>query len=231
VAAPIYPAKIPGELKMDTRSSSSQFSQCQGNVRISNFCNTIAMINCQDKSVGIFSFDWNPLMSTFNFCSKSLVKVSLWMSAIAGSVFATSVMVPPALSQESEMRQVDSSIYVQPEDTQIYTTADTAAAIALALVGAGAIGLGIRASKKYQRSDGAVTFAPTNVPSHQSDHTSYLNQANRSLQRKLLLLLHEDHQAAERLVQQASFRYPGKSPDWYLEKVIYDLHRDRGIAG
>ena len=55
-----------------------------------------------------------------------------------------------------------------------------------------------------------------------------LNRASRSLQRQLLLLLHDDRAVAQRLFTQASLRYPGETPNWYAEKVIYDLERDRG---
>lgn len=32
---------------------------------------------------------------------------------------------------------------------------------------------------------------------------------------------------AKRLLEQAKFKYPGKSDRWYVEKIIYDLERDR----
>jgi hypothetical protein len=51
--------------------------------------------------------------------------------------------------------------------------------------------------------------------------------ANRSLQRQLLSLLHNDSQAAERLIRQTQANHPGRSIDWCAEKVIYDLQRDR----
>lgn len=60
------------------------------------------------------------------------------------------------------------------------------------------------------------------------NQTVMLSQASRKLQKKLLLLLHEDHQAATRLLTQAKFNHPHKSINWYVEKVIYDLERDRG---
>ncbi|WAL58827.1 hypothetical protein [Thermocoleostomius sinensis] len=49
-----------------------------------------------------------------------------------------------------------------------------------------------------------------------------------SLQRKLLRLLHDDRGAAQRLFAHTRLKYPGKSPNWYAEKIIYDLERDRG---
>ncbi len=53
------------------------------------------------------------------------------------------------------------------------------------------------------------------------------SRASRHLQTKLLKLMHGDHQGAERLIQQAKLKYGGKSEDWYCEKVIFDLERDR----
>ncbi len=48
------------------------------------------------------------------------------------------------------------------------------------------------------------------------------------LQRQLLRLVHDDLALAERLFALATIRYAGNSPNWYVEKVIYDLERDRG---
>jgi hypothetical protein len=48
-----------------------------------------------------------------------------------------------------------------------------------------------------------------------------------STQRRLMLLLHDDRRAAERLLTQVRLKYPGKSETWYWEKVIFDLERDR----
>ena len=45
----------------------------------------------------------------------------------------------------------------------------------------------------------------------------------------LLKAANGDRQAALRLVEQARFKYPGKSERWYREKVIYDLSRDHGV--
>lgn len=50
-------------------------------------------------------------------------------------------------------------------------------------------------------------------------------QANRHLQSKLLNRL--DRDVAERLVSSAKRSNPGKSEQWYWEKVTYDLNRDR----
>lgn len=41
------------------------------------------------------------------------------------------------------------------------------------------------------------------------------------------LLKRVDKATAERLINAARFKTPGKSERWYLEKVIYDLERGR----
>jgi len=50
---------------------------------------------------------------------------------------------------------------------------------------------------------------------------------NRALQEDLLTLLRNDIPAAKRLLVYQRQLNPGKSDNWYLEKVIYDLERDR----
>ncbi len=44
---------------------------------------------------------------------------------------------------------------------------------------------------------------------------------------RIMTLLHEDGDLAMRLLSQVNMKNPGKSIDWYVEKVIYDLERDR----
>lgn len=50
-------------------------------------------------------------------------------------------------------------------------------------------------------------------------------QGNKNCDRKLLNCL--DRDVAERLVSSARRSNPGRSEQWYWEKVIYDLNRDR----
>ncbi|MBD2085787.1 MULTISPECIES: hypothetical protein [unclassified Coleofasciculus] len=52
-------------------------------------------------------------------------------------------------------------------------------------------------------------------------------QPTIKLQNKLLRLLSGDRAAAMRLVERVKQRHPGKSEEWYWEKAIEDLERDR----
>ncbi len=49
----------------------------------------------------------------------------------------------------------------------------------------------------------------------------------RQRQNKLLRLLSGDRAAAMRLGERVKHRHPGKSEEWYWEKAIEDLERDR----
>lgn len=55
-----------------------------------------------------------------------------------------------------------------------------------------------------------------------------INQASRKLQKQVLRLLHDDQATANRLLSQVKIKNPNRSIDWCVEKVIYDLERDRG---
>ncbi|MFB2923424.1 tetratricopeptide repeat protein [Aerosakkonema funiforme] len=54
-------------------------------------------------------------------------------------------------------------------------------------------------------------------------------KVSNELQNKLLTLVGGNWATAERLVEQERRKNPGKSENWYWEKVIYDLERDRGV--
>jgi len=60
------------------------------------------------------------------------------------------------------------------------------------------------------------------------DSAIRVEKVPRPLQKKLLLLLHGDRQAANRLLSAAKERNPGRSTQWYAEKVLFDLQRDYG---
>jgi hypothetical protein len=65
-------------------------------------------------------------------------------------------------------------------------------------------------------------------PRGKISHSWRTDPKNRNLQSHLLNLLQGDVPTAKRLLQQQRRMQPGKSDNWYLEKVIWDLERDRG---
>ncbi|MBD2183031.1 hypothetical protein H6S82_14940 [Planktothrix sp. FACHB-1355] len=59
-----------------------------------------------------------------------------------------------------------------------------------------------------------------------SQQQNYASGPREELRQRLFVLVKGDWELAERLLQQARDNNPGRSEDWYWEKVIYDLERD-----
>ena len=57
------------------------------------------------------------------------------------------------------------------------------------------------------------------------NRSSSKGTSSNSLQRQLMTIVHGDRTTADRLVSYEKRRNPGKTEQWYLEKVIYDLRR------
>jgi len=62
-----------------------------------------------------------------------------------------------------------------------------------------------------------ISTQPSNIPSAST---------SRKLQKKLMRLLHDDRDTANRLISQVKMKKSNKSS---MLKVIYDLERDRGL--
>lgn len=85
-------------------------------------------------------------------------------------------------------------------------------------IGAGAVGVALNTRKDRK------PFSP----STSAGNSIRIEQASRKLQQKLLRLLHDDRDTANRLLSQVKMNNPYRAVDWCVEKVIYDLERDRG---
>jgi hypothetical protein len=151
--------------------------------------------------------------------SKPAAKASLLISAIAGSVLAASVLTAPPSVASSAMQLDSPPTNAEPSDVN-------PGAIAISVGGSVALCLGVNAIVDRQHPPSARRSAAN--PLLQSSQGVSFNRASRSLQRQMLLLLPNDQSAAHRLFTQTSLRHPGETPNWYAEKVIYDLERDRG---
>lgn len=55
-----------------------------------------------------------------------------------------------------------------------------------------------------------------------SPHSSWKGKVSG----RLLQAVKGDRALAKRLIENAKLRHPGKSNNWYIEKVIYDIERD-----
>ncbi len=138
--------------------------------------------------------------------------ISLLLAGIVGSVLAVEAM--PAPKTETLMQ-------LTRPNTEEVQEVNGAAVLAIAALGSAGIGVALttlheRNRPSNKRTSNRRLAAPTSAA-----------RANPKLHRKLLRRLHEDARVADRLISQATVKYPGKAPDWYVEKVIYDLERDR----
>ncbi|MEH2377930.1 MAG: hypothetical protein V7K27_03350 [Nostoc sp.] len=83
-----------------------------------------------------------------------------------------------------------------------------------------------RTRQKELQLQNQIELNRVQVQSH-APEVDYLGTANKYLQNDLLALLSGNAQAATRLLKHQQTLNPGRQLDWYLEKVIYDLKRDR----
>lgn len=135
----------------------------------------------------------------FQPSSNSVKRSSIWLAAAVGSLLTAQGFFGLAA------RPVTTAQLSDPQATQINTADDrSTAAIALAAVGIGIVGF---------------SWMRAQSPSTQSN--------SPKLDRHLLLLLHQDRAAAERLIAQTQRKHPERSREWCIEKVKYDLARDR----
>lgn len=151
---------------------------------------------------------------------KSILNLSLLLLGAMGTL-ATTTLLPTHLSQ-----LVETPIQVTESNSTTLEEAEDTNRTGLFLAAAIAAGAGIVLTTQAKKSNPvSLKTSPNSTDDRSAIH---LETLSRPLQRKLLKVLHDDRGAADRLLIQAELKYPGKSPDWYVEKVIYDLERDRG---
>jgi len=156
-------------------------------------------------------------MSSNSSLHKSANAFSLLFAGAVASLLTAPFLSATAPLIKSQMAQLDASRPTTPEVAKLVDPAKII--FGLALVGSGAAAIFASTKKVSQHS----------FPSTRSqENTIRLNQASPKLQKKLLTLLHNDTDTANRLVAQAKRKDATRSINWYVEKAIYDLERDRG---
>jgi hypothetical protein len=154
---------------------------------------------------------------------KFIANVSLLTTAIIGSGFAEPALSASLPQPVPQVMQVGGRSVQETEDS-----VNGLAVVCIALAGSAAIGLGLSAIVERKRPS-KLTWSPsTGGVVSRSASAAGFDQVSSNLQRKLLRLLHDDRGAANRLFAHTRLKYPGKAPNWYAEKIIYDLERDRG---
>jgi len=90
------------------------------------------------------------------------------------------------------------------------------------IVGLTALGAGATSLAWYFNKSKTRSLSP-------AQKTFSVDRVNPKLRKKLLKLVYNNEQTANRLLTGASFSHPDRSIDWLADKVIYDLERDRGL--
>jgi hypothetical protein len=156
---------------------------------------------------------------TFSFYKPTAV-VNLLLAGVTGSLLALGLV--PTMTPQVEKSVSQLSTYSSDLPQELEEQFDKSALVLAAMIAGGvATGLVLKQTKSRRGST-------TGHLSLLSQENNIAAQASRKLQRRLFTLLHEDREAANRLLTLAKLRYPNKTADWYVEKVIYDLERDRG---
>lgn len=154
-----------------------------------------------------------------------LLHLSAAIAAILGAQISSSSLPINAQSVTREVEQSHREILT----AQVYGSnpndnnrLDPNLMIALAGLGGGAVAIALAA-----KNNGHFKSQPRSRPVAVGGSIS-IEQGSRHLQKRLLSLLHDERDTANRLLSQAQRKNPRQSVDWYMEKVIYDLKRDRG---
>ncbi|WP_335114734.1 hypothetical protein [Nostoc sp.] len=84
-----------------------------------------------------------------------------------------------------------------------------------------------RTRQKELQLQSQIQLNRTEVQSDAPEVDYLSGAASKNLQNELLALLSGNGNIATRLLKHQQKLNPGRSLDWYLEKVIYDLKRDR----
>ncbi len=70
-------------------------------------------------------------------------------------------------------------------------------------------------------------YSPINAPTSRPNPVVSSGRISPQVQGRLMRLVGHDREVVTRLVTQLKLKNPGQSEDWYWEKAIYDLERDR----
>jgi hypothetical protein len=154
------------------------------------------------------------------YLQKSATYVSLLFIGAAASLLGTNLLPMNDQLVKQSVAQLPAAI---PGDTNYNFTLDSDNTPGvIEKIGSAGIILGLAAV------GGSAVIVGLKTSSNSKENTIRIDHASRKLQKKLLTLVHGDRDTANRLLSQAKLRNSNQSTDWCVEKVIYDLERDRG---
>ena len=131
-----------------------------------------------------------------------------------GAVLATIISTQlPGFTSSQRLQLAQSPLLTEPYNSTSQENHQDGGILTTALVVSSLAAGGYLATKKANTA--------------KSNTDSPIDQASSKLQKKLLILLHNDRTTANRLLAHTKQSNPQKSVNWAMEKVIYDLERDR----
>lgn len=164
---------------------------------------------------------------------KSATSFSLLFVGAAASLLGTQLLPKSTLLVEQPVAQLSVGFNTDynsntPEVAEKVDPAGIMLGTAAVIGGAVAVALSAEKVKNsFKSSSSTPRYSRSSTPKS-NESTITIDQASRGLQKKLLRLLHDERDTANRLLTQVKMKNPNKSINWYVEKVIYDLERDRG---
>ena len=140
-------------------------------------------------------------------------------AALSTEVSSMPVPLVTDLGSSSKLIQgnaIDANSMLVAFNANTATQIDPTTVLGVAAIGTGTAGLVWKATHESAQS------------ASDSRQSLRIENAKPQLQKKLLRLLHNDREAANRLLAGVKLNHPDKSVNWVAEKVIYDLERDLG---
>ena len=131
-----------------------------------------------------------------------------------GAVLATIISTQLPVTSNGRLQLAQSPLLTEPYNPTSQENDQDGGILTTALVVGGIAAGSYLATKKANTA--------------KSNTDSPIDQASSKLQKKLLILLHNDRTTANRLLAYTQKTHPQQSVNWAMEKVIYDLERDRG---
>lgn len=160
---------------------------------------------------------------------------TVFITQVTGAIApgSTDVAIEPVQASThdlvaSDPHDIPAILTVDSADHTLEDTPRVNPGMVLGLTALGIAAVGAALNAKGSNSSKLSSIPHFNSKSTASPGTIRIDQASRHLQKKLLRLLHDDRDTANRLLSQAQRKNPHRSVDWYTDKVIYDLERDRG---
>ena len=162
------------------------------------------------------------------------------LAAVLSTQVTSNLLATPANATEQWVQGSTSKLVMTDETSNSSTDTPGIAEkigpagmiLATATVGGCAVGAILSARKANSPLNPSSTLphssSKLSFKSKEKEDFIRFDRASSKLRKKLLTLLHDDQDTAIRLLSQVKINNPNRSINWYVEKVIYDLERDRG---